>query len=160
MDFRNLKDLESYVKKMVSDSMNPVGEKARDLSKEHVQKDVYDNPANPAKYNRTGQLKESLKYKKTETNREVTVKVYHDDKVIKAYEPNQHYSVFDSGHDRDFSKFVAYAVHEGTSGHVFGSGYWTEARPYLDNTVNELNITEAHVKILKAELTKRGIKLG
>lgn len=56
----------------------------------------------------------------------------------------------------DVSNYIPEIVHEGKAGHIFGSGAWTEERPYMDNTVKKLNSNKGHVKELKKLLRKSG----
>ena len=108
----------------------------------------------PTTYKRTYELRESLvadDFKSSGNSAEITIK--HDTDKIYSTEPNQHYSVVDGSSSVNS---VAHIVHDGLSGHIFGSsGYWTKKRPYMDNAKKEMKDGKYKVFMIE-QLRKQG----
>lgn len=157
--FKSMKELESYLQKKLGDSMPAVGLMGENKVKNRVQKDVYDK-ASPEKYERTGDLKESVVYEMDMVRGGYQVEIFNNDDFIRSTKPNQHYSVVESedgSYPLDYSEFVAVTVHDGTSGLIFGEGYWTSPRPFMANAAKEIRDKKLHVTSLQESLRKNGI---
>ena len=156
--FNNLKQLEKYLLKVVTDSMEDVGSVGEKVSREEMEEKVYNNPSQPAMYDRTRELQNSLIHTQPVKNgNEVTVEIRHEDDLIGHYAPNQHMSVID-GRELPVDA-LAEIVNYGKSGHIFGEGYWTEPRPYMDSARERIENEKLHVKAMKESLRNKGLKV-
>lgn len=157
--FKNMKQLESYMKKVLKDSMEDVGKEGEKAGKERIDVDVYNayNPSNSEDgYDRTMELKNSFVYTHPkEINGYITTVLGHNDNLINAYSPNQHMSVLDGS---DVSSELPKWINDGTIGYALGQGAWTQPRPYMDNLIKEIEDTQLHKKELKKALKIRGVK--
>jgi hypothetical protein len=151
--FNNLNELNTWLSQQIAQSMNDVGEMVVEKVKEHIESDVYS--FDPKVYQRTNELKESIVHSTPIVNGDtVEVSIYPDAQLIHPSPPNQHQSVISGD---DYSPYVAITVEEGTSGKLFGEGYWTEPRPFMENTVAELEGSGLFADALKISLNKKGI---
>ena len=118
-------------------ALKGAGEKGKELTKKRVDVDVYAmSKGEPAVYERTFQLRESLvadDFKASGNTAEITIK--HDTNQIHSTAPNQHYSVVDGSSSVES---IAEIVNNGESGKIFGEGYWTQKRSYMDNAREEM----------------------
>ena len=154
--FKNLKQLEKYLQLVVKDSMEDVGREAEHKVRKKIDEMVYQNPTEPSDYERTRELKNSLVHTQPKQNgNEITVEIKHEDSLIGYYEPNQHMSVVD-GSELPVDA-LAEIVHYGKSGKIFGEGYWTKPRPYMETAKEEIIEEKLHVKALKNSLKKKGL---
>lgn len=153
-DFNNIDELMAFLEKEVNDSMKDVGKAVQKVVKDHVDLDVY-AVAQPAKYERTEQLRDSVTYTVDGTD----VLIHHDDSMIESIPDNQHHSVVEGYEPQDSSEYVANIVEEGSSGHIFGEGYWTEPRPFWKNAEDEVESTGLDAKILKDSLKTKGFNV-
>lgn len=151
------KDLEVALQKARDKALKGAGEKGKELTKKRVDEDVYAmSKGEPAVYERTFQLRESLvadDFKSSGNMAEITIK--HDASQIHSTAPNQHYSVVDGSSSVDY---IAEIVNNGESGKIFGEGYWTEPRPYMDNTRKEMKDGK-YREFMVDELKKLGYKV-
>ncbi|MDH6674436.1 hypothetical protein M2277_005128 [Paenibacillus sp. LBL] len=157
--FKNMKELEKYLQRKLESSMQDVGKMGEATVKQHVDKDVY-GVATPEEYERTGDLKKSVVYELDHIRGGFQVDIYNDSDLIRSAKPNQHYSVVESengSYPLDYSEFVAETVHNGTSGLIFGTGYWTSPRPFMSNAANEIRSKKLHLYKLQEGLKKNGI---
>ena len=138
-------------------ALKGTGEKAVEVVKDRVDKDVYAmSKGEPAVYERTYQLRDSLvadDFKADGNSAEITIK--HDTNQIHSTAPNQHYSVVDGSSSVDS---IAEIVHDGKSGLIFKNGYWTEPRPYMDNA-KEIMEKGKYKDFMKEELKNQGYKV-
>jgi hypothetical protein len=67
----------------------------------------------------------------------------------------QHHSTVRSYFPQEYSFFLPRTINDGTSGKIFGSGIWTQPRPYFTNA--EKKIMGSFKKDLKEQLIKRGL---
>lgn len=156
--FTDLKSLLRHIEKDIKNGMREVGKEAKQITKKHVDDDVYDKYS-PSVYDRTGQLKDSIEsFEITGTEGEHGVIIQHDtSKITSSKDPTyNHYSRKPNGHDPDVSDEYMEWVHDGRSGGAFGFGEWQKPRPYMDNARNEIKNTNVHVKTLKSSLTQKG----
>lgn len=138
-------------------ALEGTGKKVAEIAREEIQQAVYDIPEGD--YERTGDLKDSLIDFPLEVKGDVAeVEIKHDWQNM-SRDPSkfQHASPYWS--PWDYRSFVAETVHDGTSGSLFGtSGHWRHEKPYMDNTKDRLEKGKEHVKAMKEELNKMGIK--
>lgn len=149
------KQLEVALQKARDRALKGAGEKAVEVVKDRVDKDVY-GTGSPTVYERTYQLRESLvadDFKSSGNTAEITIK--HDTSQIHSTAPNQHYSVVDGSSSVES---IAEIVHDGKSGRVFGEGYWTKPRPYMDNA-KEIMKDGKYRDFMVEELKKLGYKV-
>ncbi len=136
-------------------ALKGAGNKTVDVVKDRVDKDVY-AVGSPTVYERTYELRESLvadDFKASGNTAEITIK--HDTSQIHSTAPNQHYSVVDGSSSVES---IAEIVHDGKSGHIFGTGFWTSKRSYMDNAV-EIMKDGKYRDFMKEELKKQGYKV-
>lgn len=157
MNFQSLSALEVYLTKMIKDSMEDVGKKCEVVVREKIEEEVYQNPVNPSTYERTRELKNSLIHTSPVQNgSEIITEIKHETDLIGSYSPNQHMSV-QTG--EPFIEPLAEVVNYGKAGHIFGEGYWTEPRPYMDDAREEIKQDKLHVQSLKESLRNKGIQV-
>jgi hypothetical protein len=72
-----------------------------------------------------------------------------------SYAPNQHMSVV---YDTPFIESLAEIVNYGKAGHIFGTGYWTKPRPYMDDAKKDLKGGLVK-KYMKDALNKHGLNV-
>ncbi|MGJ0846638.1 hypothetical protein ACR77J_08115 [Tissierella praeacuta] len=151
----NYAQLLKELQKVTGKSLKGAGEKTVDVVKDRVDKDVYE-AGSPTVYERTYELRESLvadDFKTSGNTAEITIK--HDTNQIHSTAPNQHYSVVDGSSSVEG---IAYIVHSGKSGKVFGEGYWTQERHYMSNAREEMKDGK-YRDFMKEELKKQGYKV-
>lgn len=164
MDFNNLKALEKYLSGKIQKSMQDVGRMGEQLVKDTMDEVVYSHE--PEEYERTYELRESITWTIYDIGNEITVEVYSDSDVINPYSgssdhPFAHYSYFwNEQYDRDYSEMVAKTVEYGWSGtKPFGSGYWTEPRPFMGRSREAMQNYHLASKTLKYGLQRNGLKV-
>lgn len=152
---KSLSELFAKLNQQIAISMNEVGEAVVEKVKEHIDTDVYS--FDPSVYQRTNELKESIVQSQPVVNgNTVQILIYPDSSLIHPSSPNQHQSVITGD---DYSPYIAITVEEGTSGKLFGEGYWTEPRPFMENTVVELEGSGLFKDALRISLNKKGINV-
>lgn len=135
-------------------ALQGTGEKTKQLVKDRIDEDVY-SVATPDVYERTYELRESVQPSKVESKGNVAeVEIGHDTNLIGSYSPNQHYSVVDGSSSVDY---IANIVNNGESGKIYGEGYWTKKRPYMDNAQKEMEDGK-YREFMEEEINKLGIK--
>lgn len=154
-NFRNLKDLERYMKKILKDSMEDAGREIEHTLRDQIDEDVY-NSYDPKEYERTRELKNSVMHTQPkEINGQIFVEIGHDyNQIYSNPEKYQHASVWGD----DVSEYLPKWINDGTIGLAFGKGAWTEPRPYMDNTKEKIKDKGLFERELKVALEKRGIK--
>ena len=160
MDFKinsinDLKKMMKYIEKnAVKGALEDTGDEATELAKDRVDKDVY-GTGSPTEYVRTYELRESIEPTKAKCKDGVVeLEIKHNTDKIGSYEPNQHMSVLDGSSSVES---IAEIVHDGKSGKIFGEGFWTKKRSYMDNTKEEIK-NGKYKEMMKRNLEKRGIK--
>lgn len=155
MKIRTYKDLEKVLKKAAEKALKDSGKDATELVKKRIDEDVY-GVAEPDEYLRTYELRESVEPSGVKSKGNTfELEVGHNTDKIGSYEPNQHMSVVDG---TSSVGYVADIVHNGKSGKIFGEGYWTKKRPYMDNAKEELEDGK-YKEYMKDSLTKQGFKV-
>ncbi len=92
----------------------------------------------PSYYERTGDLKNSVVSREPiSTGNTISVSVEHDKNLI-----HDHIS---ESTGADVSAYIPYYVNEG-AGSLFGEGFWTQKRDYMDHARDTLLSTGSHVK--------------
>jgi hypothetical protein len=142
MEFNNIADLESYLNKLVKQAMNE-GNAVKDTvistGERHVQTDVYDkyipNPNNPRAYKRTGELKTG-NWKSDETADGIEI---YDDRTDQ---------------NRDVTSIV-----DTGQGYQFDFPYNGVPRPFIENTVQELQGSTELSNALKTDLKSIGVNV-
>lgn len=137
-------------------ALEGTGKKATKLVKDRIDEDVY-GAGNPKKYIRTYDLRESVEPSKVKSSGNVAeLEVSHNSALIRSNpELNQHASAIDGSSSVDS---IAYIIHEGKSGKIFGSGFWTEKRPYILNAIKEMEDGK-YKEFMIEELKKMGFKV-
>lgn len=155
---QQLKLIEQKLQNKLAVGMKTVGKFTEEKVKNHIDTDVY-GAGQPNEYNRTLELRESVKSSEPiVTNNSVSVEVKNDSNLIHSEPENFiHGSLYYSPNDA--SSYVAELVHEGTSGPLFGDGYWRKKRPFMDNARNELIQTGEHIRVLKKSLIMQGLNV-
>lgn len=147
-------DLEIALTRIIAKAMPGVGDKTAELVKNRIDQDVY-GVGTPSVYERTYELRESVEAGKITVGKStVETEIGHNTTEIGAYDPNQHYSVVDGSHSTDS---IAEIVHDGKSGKIFGEGYWTQKRSYMDNAKQEMEDGK-YKQFMEEEINKLGIK--
>lgn len=154
------------LQKVRDKALEGTGEKAKELVKDRIDKDVYD-VYSPTDYIRTNDLRESVQPSKVKSNGNVAeVTIGHDINLIRST-GNQHRSIADDSSSVDS---IAEIVHNGKVGAIYQSGYWRDApwyddsdafansRPYMDNAKEEME-NGKYRDFMVEELEKQGIKV-
>lgn len=101
-----------------------------------IDQEVYGR-GSPEFYERTYQLKDSLRANPAEgvRNYSASIVIDHDTSKIKVNLPMyQHGSPMSGG----IADAIPLIVHDGLSGSMFGDGFWMEPRPYMGTARNDL----------------------
>jgi hypothetical protein len=154
---KSWKELDRAILSKIAEAMSEVG---KDMVEE-VQKSIRDEVYiyHPKEYQTTGDLHDSVYSKSPDIkNKNVEIVIKHDTDKINSRQPNQHYSVVEDYDPSDVSDWIPYLVHEGQSGKIFGDGFWTKPRRYMDKTVEDLRNNKKHVKRLVEHLNSVGVK--
>lgn len=149
------RQVEVYLKKAIRDGMEDVGKAVEYKTREKINDVVYSNPTTPDIYIRTRELENSLIHSQpTQIGNETSVEIKHEDALLGHYAPNQHMSVVNG--DLLPVEALAEIVNYGKAGHIFGTGYFTEPRPYFDEARQEVLDENLHVNTLKESLISKG----
>ena len=157
---RTYSELLKELKKVRNKALEGAGEKARDLVKEEIQKEVYNIPEGA--YERTGELKESLIDFPLEEKGDIAqVAIKHDwENLMTATASKfQHASPYWS--PWNYRPYVARTVHDGLSGGLFGTSenlHWRKPKPYMDNAKETLRKGK-YKEYMKEELVGMGYKV-
>jgi len=152
------KELEKALMKVRDKALEATGEKAKELVKEEIDKEVYSIPE--GEYERTGQLRDSMTNFPLKSKGNVAeVKIAHDiEKMTYDTSKFQHGSEYWS--PTDYREYVAETVHNGTSGTLFGSSnslHWRNPKPYMSNAKEEMEDGK-YREFMEKEINKMGIK--
>lgn len=153
------KDLEKALKQARDKALEGTGEKAKELVKDEIQKEVYDIPE--GSYERTHDLMTSLTDHELEVKGNTAqVEISHDWwEMSRDTSKFQHASPYWS--PWDYRRYIAETVHYGTSGSLFGSDsslHWRQPKPYMDNAKDRLSKGE-YKKFMMEMLRKDGFKV-
>lgn len=156
--FSSVKQLETYLKKMIQDGMEDVGKDVEYVVRENLEKEVYQNPTQPDMYKRTRELKNTLTHVNKKNGNETTTEIKHDESLFyDNYAPNQHMNVT-NGNDLPLDALVE-IVNDGKAGRIFQTGYWTENRPYFHDSEKQVEKKKIPVKSLKKSLKSKGLNV-
>lgn len=156
--FSSVKQLETYLKKIIQDGMEDVGKDVEYVVRDNLEKEVYQNPTKPDMYKRTGELMNTLTHKTKKVASGTEVEVKHDESMNYGnYSPNQHMSVV-SGEDLPLDALVE-IVNEGKAGKIFGEGAWTKKRSYFRDSQKQVEKKKIPVKSLKKSLKSKGLNV-
>lgn len=155
-NFKSLAEIESYFNTNIAPKvMKKASEEPKQMLKDNVDKNVYNYT--PSTYERTFELRDSIIATEPQNvNNKTTVEIKHDENKIHPYSPNQHMSVITG---EDISTYLPQWINDGTIGHIFGQGVWTEPRPYMDDTVRQMEQENTFENEVKKSLQKQGIQL-
>lgn len=166
--FRNLASLFDAVQKTLESSAKEIGIQGFKTVKDQVETDVY-KKYNPKYYQRTGQLKSSLRYTTMKHKDGAYILFDHDKLKMDAIPPTQgkppkgnyhmgqHHSTAKKYSPQKYNDYVAMVVHDGTSGDIFGDGEWRKPRPYMQNS--RAKVARQAYQITKGRLQIRGFKV-
>jgi hypothetical protein len=132
----NITELKKYVEHMAKQAMNSgiaVKKTMIDTGKKHVQSDVYD-VYTPKVYERTGDLKNNWKTEPTADGM----------------------AVFNDRRDEDTGKYIPDTIEYGRN-YNYEFEYSNKPRPFIQNTVNELQNNNQIKEALKKDLKNVGI---
>ncbi|ARF70776.1 hypothetical protein B7C51_25230 (plasmid) [Paenibacillus larvae subsp. pulvifaciens] len=153
--------LNRVLKDVLKESLIAISEKSKDIVENELDKHAYSNK--PSSYKRTNQLKDSLTNKIIENKNSFKAKIFHDTDKIKPIPPSssnnymgQHYSTA-TYRVKEYQKYIVETINNGTSGKIFGSGYWTQKRPYF--TESKKNILKNYSDMMKTELNSKKLKV-
>lgn len=137
-------------------ALKGAGDKTSELVKKRIDEDVYD-AGTPSEYIRTYELRESIRSSDVKSSGNTAeVEVKHDTSLIHSNPTlNQHASAIDGSSSVDS---IAEIVHDGKSGGLFGQGFWTQKRPYMDNAKEEMEDGK-YKQFMMEELKKMGYKV-
>ncbi|TYS56445.1 hypothetical protein FZC83_02400 [Rossellomorea marisflavi] len=139
MEFKSMKELKAYIDSKAKEAMNKgthVKSEVIETGKAHVQSDVYDLYS-PKQYDRTGQLKEQWDTEETANGM----------------------NVFPSRRDEDTGKYVPEVIETG-QGYDYEFDYNGRARPFIENTRNELAANKGRLTdALKQDLKSIGVNV-
>ena len=145
--FTNTTQLLNYFKLQLTASLKETGEYVESKVKEQIDQDVYSYT--PSQYDRTGDLKSSvINREPINTGDTVSVSVEHDTSLI-----YYHISQVDG---MDVSPYIPYYVNDG-AGPLFGEGFWTQKRDYINHARDSLRSTGSHIEVLRRSLKSKGI---
>lgn len=143
--FKDLNSLMAHVKKMAMDAARDEGAKQVIKTQiKHNESDIYNY--SPSVYNRRGTLRRAENFVVDDIDDD-TISVYNDE------EPD--YAVVD-GYDSSQYQ-LQWLVEEGASPAPFGEGVWTEPRPAVKNTYEDLKNGNELISAVKSGLKKRGL---
>lgn len=138
--FKNLKELMKSIQIEIDKSLSEdVSKKVKKVQLEHVKKDVYD------KY-------EPTVYNRRKDNGGLSDIDNIEGKLIKS----GLLSIENKRKDEETGRLVAPVVETG-QGYNYDFPFNGKSRPFVKNTIQELEVTQEHVQALKEGLQKRGI---
>lgn len=154
---KSYKGLMAALSKARDEALAGAAKEAEQLVKDRIDEDVY-GVGTPEEYQRTYQLRDSIKAFKVEKKGDTSqVKIAHDTSLIHPNVENfQHASTYWS--PWNYVNYVAETVHDGTSGGLFGDGYWRQPRPYMFNARNEM-IDGKYRQFMIEQLKSQGYKV-
>lgn len=137
--YRDLNALYKYLQHQVNSAMEKeVAEEAKRVMEVHIQTDVY-NAYTPTDYERTYQLLEDVQSNVI------------SDGTIEVKDTR-------SENGKDITKIIEYGVGYDW-GYIRNLDQEIGARPFIENTYEDLNTNKTHVKTLKNVLESKGIRV-
>lgn len=155
---RTYRELEARLREARSKALEKAGEKAKDLTLEIIDDVVY-GAGTPNEYERTYQLKDSLRdwAVKGYSSSLATLSISHDANLI--YSDPDNYTYGSNYYSpTDMSEYVPNMINDGTSGGMFGDGFWMEARPYADQSKEQLSGGK-YRKFMSEEIRSMGFRI-
>lgn len=143
-EFNSIADLEAYINKQIQESLQTdVAQKVIDIAQDHVQTDVYDVYA-PKEYTRTGQLKQDF----------VATPIPNGIEIENTRSDGERYipEIIEYGHDKSEQGYE-YPAYYPTGDNFI------QPRPFIENTVKELETGNIHVTELKKSLQNKGFNI-
>ncbi|MBL4950982.1 hypothetical protein JK635_01850 [Neobacillus sp. YIM B02564] len=141
MEFKSTKDLEKYINRIVVEAMskgNAVKNTVIEEGKKQVQETVYNVYPEPKVYIRTGKLKESWNWQDAPDGIEI----------------------INTRTDEESGKYIPSVVESGKGYDYTGYGYdYEKPRPFIDNTIKNLEGSAKLTEALKQDLRKQGISV-
>ncbi|TPG68896.1 hypothetical protein EEL31_10385 [Brevibacillus laterosporus] len=130
--FKSIDELNKYLAKQISESLNEVGDATKNTMQKHVKTDVYD-AYTPTQYDRTGQLRNDIEVKVKGNTVSISPIRRDGDKYIP--------TIIETGHGYDWKNSNIYQS--------------KQKRPFVQNTENEIVKNDLHIKTMKKSLKKR-----
>lgn len=156
--------LEKILIPIIKECLEEIGNKANEVLREHIDKDVYQAGRQTNYYaygtsQPTFTLRDSITTSKVKTNGNLSeISIYHDKNKMD-FDPDNfiHGSRYWKDGVTDIRDILPMIINDGLSGNLFGEGWWQNPRPYWSNALIELQqqgkIREWFIQALK----KRGI---
>jgi len=148
--FETLSQLEQFIKSQVKESAKDLGKYIAEETKQQIDNDIYQSYS-PSVYERTYELKESIKSKtEKESKNNIEIVIEHDENAM-------HHTSIVTG--ENVGSELADWIQRGQVPNIFNNNSypWTQPRPYMENTVEKLENNKGHVKELKRLLRQKGI---
>lgn len=158
----DMNQMQKYILNILKEVVEKVGERVNKLAREHVDNDVY-KKGNQTNYYAYGTmqptygLRELLTTDEVKINgNEVSTKIYHDsNKMIS--DPDNFVHGSNYWHMQDIRDILPEIVEYGLSGDFFGSNqWWQDPRPYMQNTIKELQQSGKLRQFFVEELRSKG----
>lgn len=144
--YKTLSEAMAYIQKAIEDVLhNEVFEKVKEVELSHITSDVYGAYPKPKMYSR----RKSGGFSDPNNIQDVGGGLVLE--VVNNTPPNP-----DGSPPPTTDKDLAQVIESGSGYDYFSPG----ARPYHENTINDLAGSGAHVDALKTGLLKKGIKIG
>lgn len=168
MTTKNVTSIDQLLKelnKMTLSVMKDIAKSGEKNLKDHVQSEIYDaNIPSRHGYKRTRQLKQSVTKDVYQIGNFTTAAIFHDYKSMESIAPSydnnrmgQHHSTVAKYDPQEYNFFLPATINDGTSGKIFGEGYWTKPRPYFTHAKEDIERT--FQKSLKYGLQYRGLTI-
>jgi hypothetical protein len=158
-------DVNKILMLILNDAMKEVGEKAENLFRSHLASDVYINRNKVyANYTRmpTYDLLNSTSHSIESGMNNVTMEVYHAKNKMRIDMGNFIHGSNINGNPVDNRERLPFILNDGLQGvkTLFGQGWWTEPRRYIDNSINILDRDKVLKKWLIDALRARGVEVN
>lgn len=153
-NFKNLKQLEKYLKHEIENSIRKdVAEMIEQEVRDKIDELVYSKPTKS--YERTMELRNSVSSDTEEIKKDLfELRVFNDVELINPYKTDNFWNQHMSMNDEDVSHLISLWILKGTSGSPY---YNHESRDYIQATKDELKNSKKHVKALQSSLKRKGI---
>jgi len=163
VDITNDKQLETLMMIQLTEIINEVTFLLLEKLEDNIQKYVYARKRKPAKYKRRkwngGLLEEWEMNSAVARGRKATAEISENPEVMhNVPEKYVHGSLYNKKYGlTDVREFISKMIIEGTSGDIFGDGYWMQERDFWSPTMKLLENGWIEKQIEKS-FRKRGIK--
>lgn len=153
-------ELEKILKQKLTQAMSQdkLGKDIKEEVQKHIRDDVYATYT-PDAYNRTGEFEKSVVSTSPSVSGDgVEISIEHDPNLMNMREPWYHQSVING---KDIREALPEIIHDGLTHDLWGHGdrAYLKPRPYMDNTVKELESSKKHVKQLARHLRSLGLNV-